>query len=294
MRVNDLYTSVTATIIKQLEEGVPPWSRSWKDGKLKGLGFIPTNLVTGRLYSGSNVLLLWLVAQERGYGNLQFCTFQQADSIGAKVKKGEKSASVLFTKHLVEKGEDGQDKPRTIIKAYSVFNVDQLENVPDTYLFNQELPNSEAVMYGQAAELISRNRITVRNGGNKAAYYPRQDEVHMPFANQFVSEDAYWQTFLHEVTHWSGNEKRLNRTFGKRFGDNAYTQEELCAELGSAFLCARLGIPAGFRSASYIDSWLKVMRADNRAVFTAASYAGQAADYLWNKAFPEVQRQAAE
>lgn len=116
----------------------------------------------------------------------------------------------------------------------------------------------------------------------------------MPFASQFKSEETYWQTFMHETTHWSGHKDRLNRTFGKRFGDNAYAFEELVAELGSAFLCARLDIPAGFRSASYIESWLKVLKADNRAIFNAASYAGHATDYLWNRAFPEPVKQAAE
>lgn len=292
MKVNELYASVTKEVIRQLEEGTPPWVRPWKDAELSGVGMIPSNLVTGRLYSGGNILLLWLNASQRGFGSLQFCTYHQVNSIGAKVRKGEKSTPIIFTKHGIKKNEEnGEDKPMTIVKTYPVFHVSQLDGVPDKYLHAQEEPKSEVMIYSKASDFAKGTGIRIKSGGNKAAYYPGGDEVVMPYANQFESEEAYWGTLNHELIHASGNKNRLDRQFGKKFGDTAYAREELVAELGSAFLCARLDIPASFRSASYIESWLKVLKEDNRAVFNAASYAGHASQFLWDKAFPQQQRQ---
>ncbi|GAK69346.1 hypothetical protein RRU01S_04_01680 [Agrobacterium rubi TR3 = NBRC 13261] len=292
MKVNDLYASVTREVIRQLEEGTPPWTRPWKDGRLNGVGMIPSNLVTGRLYSGGNILLLWLAASHRGFGSLQFCTYNQVNSIGAKVKKGEKATHVIFTKHGTKKDEEsGEDKPMTIVKSYPVFHTSQLDGVPDNYLAAQEPPPSQTVIYTRASDFVTGTRVKVKNGGNRAAYYPGGDEIVMPYANQFESEEAYWGTLNHELIHASGHKSRLDRQFGKKFGDTAYAREELVAELGSAFLCARLDIPASYRSASYLESWLKVLKEDNRAIFNAASYAGQASEWLWKQAFPETQRQ---
>jgi antirestriction protein ArdC len=285
MKVQDLYTSVTNEVIRQLEEGAPPWVRPWKDAKQQGLGMIPSNLVTGRLYSGGNILLLWLIGSQRGLTGLQFCTYNQVNSIGASVRKGEKAAHVLFTKHTVKKDEQSDEEKRsTIVKTYPVFHVSQLDNVPEQYLEEQVLDDREAT-HDKALELMKGTRIEVVHGGNKAAYYPRQDKVYMPPFGSFEDENAYWGVMYHEMTHATGHEDRLNRQFGKRFADNAYAFEELVAELGSAFLCSRLGIEPSFRSAAYIESWLKVLKADNRAILSAASYAGHAADWLWEKAF---------
>ncbi len=296
MQTQELYQSVTNEVIRQLQEGVPPWVRPWRDSKLKGIGMIPSNLVSGRLYSGGNILLLWLSASLRGFTSLQYCTYQQVCGMGgAKVRKGEKATHVIFTKHVMRKDEEsGEEKAGTLIKSYPVFNLDQIEGVPERYLVAQEPEDSRPTNL-KAAEFAKGTGIRVDHGANKAAYYPARDEVVIPIPRVFVDEDAYWGTLFHELTHATGHKSRLDRTFGKRFGDSAYAAEELVAELGSAFLCARLGISASFRSASYIDSWLKVLAGDNRAIFTAASYAGHAADWLWKQAYrKEEQQQAAE
>lgn len=297
MKINDLYNTVTATVIKQLEDGVPPWVRPWRDERLHGVGMIPTNLVTGRRYSGGNILLLWMNAQAQGYRNLQFCTYQQLNSIGASVKKGERASYVIFTKHIMRKGEgDEEDKPGTIVKTYPVFNLAQLDKVPAEYLSPQPKPEPESGDAGSPRVKLARGcGVHVQHGGNRACYIPSKDEVQMPPPSSFVDDEAYWQTLMHEFTHATAHEKRCGRKLGKRFGDEQYAFEELVAELGSAFLCARLDIPAGYRSASYIDNWLKVLKQDNRAIFTAASYAGQGADWLWNTAFHQEQKlEAAE
>lgn len=295
MKTSDLYASVTAEVIRQIEQGTPPWVRPWKDGKLRGVGMIPSNLVTGRLYSGGNILLLWLTASQRGFDNLQFATYAQINEIGGKVRKGEKATHVIFTKHTRKQDEEtGEEKASTLVKSYPVFNLSQIEDVPERYTFRQPRPDSQVQIYTKASDFVKGTGVKVKDGGNRAAYYPGGDEIVMPFANQFESEEAYWGTFNHELIHASGHKNRLDRTFGKKFGDQAYAREELVAELGSAFLCARLDIPASFRSASYVESWLKVLKEDNRAIFSAASYAGQASDWLWKKSFPEADEPARE
>lgn len=297
MKVNDLYATVTAEIIRQLKEGTPAWVRPWKDDRRKGVGMIPSNLITGRLYSGGNILLLWLTALSRGYPSMQYCTYHQVNGIGASVKKGEKAAHIIFTKHVMRKDDDsGEERGGTIVKSYPVFNLAQLEKVPEKYLIPQEEP-AEFANHELALKFVRGSGAKFVHGGTRACFVPMTDEIHLPSFSAFNDEAAYWGVCHHELTHWTGHPSRLNRTFGKRFGDAAYCVEELVAELGSAFICARLGFEPSFRSASYIESWLKVLKADNRAIFTAASYAGQASDYIWNRSFAEAEepkREAAE
>lgn len=294
MKLPDLYTSITAEIVRQLEAGTPPWVKPWKDSRVPGVGMIPSNLVTGRTYSGSNVLLLWLAASANGWDSLQYCTFHQVNSIGAKVKKGSKSVPVIFTKHVLKQDEGGEDKRSTIVKVYPVFHVSQLEAVDDKYL-NSQQPLDMEPANRKVSSFVKGTGIPVEHGSNQAAYYPARDVVVMPIFGAFSDEAAYTGVLMHELTHATSHITRCNRELGKRFGDEKYAFEELVAELGSAFLCGRLGYQPSFRSASYINTWLKVLKNDNRAIFSAASYAGQASDWLWNKANPEEEiREAAE
>ena len=293
MKIQDLYASVTAEVIKQLEDGVPPWVRPWKDSKVHGLGSLPSNLLTGRLYSGSNVLLLWMVAAQRGYQHLQYCTYDQANAMGARVRKGEKACHVIFTKRDVKTDENGEEKAYTLARAYSVFNLDQLENVPEDKLVPQVVED-DTPTNTRAVAIAKASGITFRHGGSCACYKPTLDIIEMPMLRDFESEDSYFGTLFHEITHATGHRARLNRDLSGRFGDEKYAAEELVAELGSAFTCARLGMQSTFRSASYIASWLKVLRKDNRAIFTASSYAGQAANWMWDAAFAEQVQEAAE
>lgn len=297
MKTDALYTSVTNRIIAQLKEGVPPWSRPWKN-QAKGAAWLPSNAVTGRAYSGINVLILYMTVCEMGYPTHGWATFKQANDIGAKVRKGEKASQVVFVKHVEKEDDEGKPKKSTILKAYPVFNIAQLDNVPDEYLA-PEPPKDEDVVHDNALQLMNQCGIKIVHGGNKAAYYPNRDEIVLPTYGSFESEEAYFGVANHELIHATSHESRLKRKLGKRFEKHAYSQEELIAELGSAFLCARLGIPATFRSASYIAHWLEVLEKDSRAIFTAASYASQAADWLWEKSFheegahtPDVERAA--
>lgn len=285
MHISKLYKEVTDVVIRQLEEGTPPWVRPWTDAKLRGVGMIPSNLVTGRLYSGGNILLLWMAAHQRGYGSLQFCTYKQVNDIGARVRKGERATNIIFTRHLVKKDDDtGEEKGGTLVKSYAVFHTSQLEDVESKYLHPQQAEEGISVpKNAEAVEFYRRTGIVIRHEGNKAFYSPAMDVVVMPPFSAFTDEEAYHGTACHELVHATGHQRRLGRTFGKRFGDEQYAVEELVAELGSAYICARLGYSPSFRSASYLQSWLRVLKADNRAIFSAASFAGQAADWLWKE-----------
>lgn len=295
MRAAELYASVTQRIIDELKEGAPPWSKPWKDGTV-GLTTVPSNATSGRMYSGINTLILYMQAKDQGYPTHGWATFQQANQIGANVRKGEKATQVVFVKRTVKEEEGQEPKKSTVMKTYSVFNLAQLDNVPPQYS-EPPPPIDEEASHEASLQLMKDCGMKVIHGGNKAAYYPTRDEICMPPFGSFKSETDYWGTLWHEGVHWTGSKKRLDRQFGKRFGDKAYSFEELVAELGSAFTCARLGIPAGFRSASYIDHWLKILGDDNRAIFTAASYASHAANYIAEQSHavqdhtPPVERQ---
>ena len=165
-----------------------------------------------------------------------------------------------------------------------MFNASQVEGyampeVPDGESFDP-IPQADSFVAGTGA--------SVRIHGDSAHYTPSTDTITMPDRGRFFTTASgsaaqnWYATLLHELVHWSGADHRLARTFGKRFGDDAYAMEELVAELGSAFLCGDLGLSASPRPdhASYLASWLKVLKADNRAIFTAASAAAKAADYL--------------
>lgn len=296
-KVSDLYTSVTARIVNELKQGVAPWAKPWKDGS-KGLCTMPSNATSGRPYSGINVLILYMEAMEKGYPTHGWATFKQANEIGASVRKGERATQIVFVKRSTKTDEEtGEEKKTSLMRAYPVFNMAQLDNVPPQYK-EAPPPADEDMVHDNAFRLVKEIGAKVIHGGNRAAYYPQRDEIVMPPFGQFDSEADYWGTCFHEITHWTGSKKRLDRQFGKKFGDKAYSFEELVAELGSAFVCAQLGIPSSFRSAAYIDHWLKILEQDNRAIFSAASYAGHAASYIFEQQqaiqedTPEVERQS--
>src|SRR5690606_26292063 len=141
-------------------------------------------------------------------------------------------------------------------------------------------PDVPKVEPDRVLDWVTRAGASVRHGGNRAFYTTAGDYIQMPLKKAFRDAESYAATLLHEATHWSGGPKRLNRVFGKRFGDDADAAEELVAEMGAAFLCGRLGIRGELQHADYIASWLRVLKADKRAIFTAASAASRAAEFL--------------
>ena len=271
-----IYETTTRAIIEEMERGAVPWVRPWKTDRRNTGSVMPGNAITGRSYSGINVPILWASADSNGYPSHAWMTFKQAQDHGAHVRKGERGTHVVFTKPLVFKGEDDEIEKRSMLREYTVFNVAQIEDFTAT---ETPLP-PEPERHAAVEVFITATKADIRHGGDKACFIPAIDLVNLPPASSFKSIEPYYATVLHELGHWSGHKPRLDRDLSARFGTRAYAAEEMVAEFTAAFLCAHLGITGELRHAGYIDNWLDLLRHDDRAIFTAASKASQAADYL--------------
>jgi len=176
------------------------------------------------------------------------------------------------------------DRTIPFLKAYTVFNVEQIDGLPAHYLARAEEAQANPDEQIAAAEaFVAATGATIGHGGNQAFYAPGPDRIQMPDFAAFRDAQSYYATLAHELTHWTRHERRLDRDFGReKWGDAGYAREELVAELGAAFLCADLGLALEDRDdhAAYIASWLKVLRHDKRAIFQAAAHAQRAADFL--------------
>ena len=281
-----LYDEVTGAIIAQLEAGVFPWVQPWNSAAA-GIG-LPRNAVSGRPYSGINVLILWGAVIEGGFASQDWLTFRQALAAGGCVRKGERGRTVFYADCFIpkkghEQGEEG-DAARSIpfLKRFTVFNVAQCDGLPERFTAAPG-PLPERELHHAAEELIAASGADFRVGGAEAFYVPALDYVQVPPQPAFPQQIDFYRTALHELSHFTGHRSRLDRDQSGRFGSPAYAREELCAELAAAFLCAALGIVPTVRHADYLANWLAVLRADNRAIFKAASHASKAADYLLSR-----------
>jgi antirestriction protein ArdC len=214
-------------------------------------------------------------------------TYKQAQELNAQVKKGEKGSLVVYadTFRKEETNDHGETTERDIpfMKGYTVFNVEQVEGLPEHfYARNEPATPNTAERLEQVETFIQSTKATIRHGGSSAFFSPSDAHIQMPLYERFESREAYYPTLVHEMTHWSGHETRLNRDLKHRFGSAAYASEELIAKMSAAFLCADLGITPDIREdhAAYLQSWLNVLKADKRTIFTAAAQAQRAADYL--------------
>lgn len=277
-----IYETITNQIVAAMEEGAGTYTMPWHRSRYDVAS--PSNAEGGHAYRGINTLSLWMTAEARGYGSGQWATYRQWQALGAQVRKGEKAASIVFWKSLqgehggTEAAHEPEERRAFVACGYAVFNADQVDGyTPET---PPMLPESERI---EAAErFFAAIPARIEHGGNSAFYAPRTDHVQLPPFGRFTSGKAYCATLAHELTHWSGTKPRLDRDLSGRFGDDAYAMEELIAELGAAFTIGRLGLPSLPREdhAAYIANWLKVLKRDSRAIFTAASQAQRAADYL--------------
>jgi len=282
----DLYAEVTAKIIAELEAGRFPWVQPWGRSGTGPAPGLPRNAVTRRSYSGINILILWGAVIERGFADQSWLTFRQAQEAGGNVIKGERGVTVVYADRFVPKGEsdrarrDGDDaRAIPFLKRFTVFNIAQCEGLrPGLGVERVALPPCEPVPAAEA--LIAASGADFRIGGDKAFYVPSADFIQVPPQPAFFDQINYYRTALHELTHWTGHGSRLARDLANSFGTHGYAREELVAEMGSAFLCASLGIVPTVRHADYLGNWLAVLRDDNRAIFRAASAASRAAEYL--------------
>lgn len=280
-----LYDSVTNRIIAELEAGRLPWVQPW--GRSGGASAaLPHNAGSGRAYSGINILILWGAVIEAGWPSQGWLTFRQALEAGGNVRKGERGTTIVYADRFVPKGEaeraarDGGDvRAVPFLKSFTVFNVAQCEGLREGIGIDPApLPSREIEPVAEA--VIAASGIAFRTGGDKAFYVPAHDYVQVPPQPAFFDQINYYRTALHELTHATGHVSRLDRKLLNSFGSKDYAREELVAEMGSAFLCAALGIEPSVRHADYIGSWLEVLREDNRVIFRAASLASKAAEWL--------------
>lgn len=281
----DVYQEITDQIVAALEKGVAPWSCPWERGGGAG-GRLPRNLSTGAPYQGLNIILLWSSAYTRGFSSAYWLTYKQAKAQGGQVRKGERGTTCIFYKTLTKTEDDGQGEDREVkipmARAFTLFNLDQIDGIkaPDAAPAEAETgPGFDPLAAGEA--LLNRSGATIHEGSTEAFYNRLDDAVTLPARKRFSDAANFYATAAHELVHWTGAEHRLARKFGKRFGDQAYAFEELVAELGAAFVTAELGILGEVEGhASYLASWLKVLRSDKRAIFHAASKAAEAQRYL--------------
>lgn len=281
--LKDTYQSVTNTIIAALETGTAPWVHPWNAG---AGDMVPSNMSSGRKYRGINVLLLNLQAMHRGYSHNRWMTYTQARALGAQVRKGESGTEVVLYKLLdITEGSKpvptahGEKKIIPLIRSFTVFNSAQIDGLPEALL-----PKPTVVHEWQACEaaeaILAATGAKIVHGGARAFYSPLLDMIQLPDRSSFADATRYSQVALHELTHWSGHESRCNRPLLGRQHIESYAMEELVAELGSAFLTDHCGLPGVLHHASYIESWLQALRNDKRLIFSAASQAQKAADYL--------------
>ena len=285
----DIYARITDKIVADLERGVRPWMQPWKAGNAVGRVTRPLRH-NGLPYSGMNVLLLWSEAMARGFTSPMWMTFRQVQELGGTVRKGEQGATVVFASRFTktELGAGGEEIDRDIpfLKAYSVFNIAQIDGLPEHYYIREIEPVVEPMRRCERADrFFAATKADIRYGGDKAFYAPGTDHIQMPPLPAFRDADSFVATLSHEAVHWTAALHRVNRDLSRYARDRSErAREELIAELGSCFLCADLGIVPELEPrpdhAAYLQSWLKVLGDDRRAIFAAAAHAQRAVAYL--------------
>ena len=285
----DVYQRITDQIAAQIEAGAGKWRMPWHSAEARGL---PVNAASRKPYRGGNVLPLWIAAAKNGYDSHEWATYKQWREAGAQVRKGERSSLVVFWKFkdqeevpdATQQEYNDRASRLVLVRGYSVFNAAQVEGYTPQAV--PVLPEPERIE--SAETFFRRTRATIKTGGGRAFYSPGADEIVVPKIERFPDAVSYYSVLAHELTHWTGHEDRLDRGLTAYVGQGPsakedYAREELVAELGSAFLCAGLGLANEPRkdNAAYVASWLKALRSDPKAIFSAASKAQYAADFLY-------------
>jgi antirestriction protein ArdC len=280
----DIAADITAKIIADLERGVLPWKKPWNGDRAGGSPGLPLRF-NGAPYRGVNVVLLWSRAADAGFRARHWFSFRQALALGAHVRKGEKGESVVYYGRMQRTrtdrhGDTVEDSVR-FLRAYTVFNADQIEGLPQGHAVDEVTTGSVPPISEHEAWFASLDiqRVTTRD---QAFYSPGRDVIGMPPIDVFDGVDLYAQTLNHECVHATGAPHRVGRDFSRRYGDHAYHVEEICAELGAAYLGAYLGLPPGHLHdhSAYIGDWIALMKRDRRAFFDAAAKAQAAVDWL--------------
>jgi antirestriction protein ArdC len=265
----DLAETISAKLIQLMETHGSNWRQPWTGSGLY------RNAVSNKPYRGVNQL----IAATSGYDEPWFATYKQWHELGAQVRKGEKATAIFFFKPFNVKDRDTKEEKQIMLaRTYSVFNVAQVDNPPALTVTTRP----EIERHAECDRIVEATGAAISYGGDRAAYIPSQDRITLPTPKQFESRDAFYGTAFHELSHWAGAEKRLNRDLKGRFGDQSYAFEELIAESASAFILAGIGMVPEPRkeTAQYLNSWMKALRDDKKAIVMAFSYAQKAADFI--------------
>lgn len=280
-RGTDVVQKVTDSILAKLEAGVAPWLKPWEgaDGVAPGLHpSMPVNYASGKAYRGVNILILLVTALEKGYRDTRWLTFNQAKAAGGSINKGEKGTHIIFwkpTRRTEKDAASGEETERKglFAREYVVFNAEQCTGL-------KPMPEPVKASPDEYVRLVERMGVKMVRGGGRAVYFPQLDTISLPEGDKFFSREAELSILFHEATHATGHKSRRDRDLSGRFGDAAYAFEELVAELGSAFLCAHFGVAGKLQHAEYLGDWLKVLKNDKHAIFTAARLAQEAMEFI--------------
>ena len=275
-KTNPVFEIVTDQIIALLEKGVAPWSKTWGDFGA------PKNAATGWEYHGINSLLLNCTEHAAPW----FMSYKQAQSLGGQVRKGEKGFTATFWKLLKTGSKETADEATfPILRYYTVFNVSQIDGLPERFLPTAKERNNHPIETAVSVVDSMKNRPTITHAENKAFYRRSTDTVNMPSIGMFKNAEAYHSIMFHELTHSTGHASRLDRHHGEEtspFGSPTYSKEELVAEMGASFLCGHCGILESTveTSAAYIQNWMTALRNDKKMVVMAASAAQKAVNHI--------------
>ncbi len=288
--------TITAAIVERLEAGTRPWVQPWT-----GASVSRPLRACGTPYQGINVLWLWMAAEAAGHSSPFWMTYRQSQLLGGQVRKGERGTVSIFYRSYQTEGPDEEDevrgqRTRRVLKTFTVFNAYQVDGLPGRFFPEPRPLPPPTVRDTILGRFFAAIPATIRHSGAEAFYSPVLDQVTMPEPGLFRDLDHYRATLAHELSHWTGHESRLARQLGSRFGSEAHAMEELVAELSSAMLGAELGLPVAHldHHASYVASWLKVLKSDSRAILTVAAKAEEAASLLQRLGRGEVSCDSAE
>jgi antirestriction protein ArdC len=284
MRADDLFTTITAQLIDDIESGnAGSWRMPWHTLADAGT---PEN-VDRRRYRGLNSVWLPMVAAAHDWTSGVWATYRGWQRHGAQVRRGERATQVVLWKQTrpndADAAEDDQPRrPRLFARAYAVFAAEQVDGAADILARRQPPTRDTPERLDAADAYFAAVGAHVEHGGNRAYYQPSTDEIHVPDLDRFDQAPNYYATLAHEHAHWTGHPSRLARDLTGRFGDDSYVAEELVAELAAAMWCAQHGISAVTRPdhAAYLAGWLRILRTDTRALVTASSKAQSAVDHL--------------
>ncbi len=279
MQKKDAYQVITDRICELLEKGEIPWEKPWNAG-----ADMPRNLVSKKEYRGVNPFLLSAMRFTSPF----WLTFKQVKKLGGGVKAGEKGTPVVFWKWIeYEDKETGEKEKVPFLRYYTIFNLTQCAGIPEEKIPALEEKTRSFNPIEEAERIVSGmpQRPTIEHIESQAYYRPSNDKVNLPKKELFKSNEEYYSTLFHELTHSTGHESRLNRKGIielNSFGSHNYSKEELCAEMGSAFLCGEAGIVERIieNSAGYIQGWLKRLRSDKKFLVHAAAQAQKASDFI--------------